>query len=118
MALGMVKRLLGILRKHRVHGVEQERHDAVRMTRAPNQGASSSAVGGSPLVEQQQQIQPTVPSETRVMMGPAGVQPSWAYDTMDPNGLAGLWNDFLDTNPTNGGWDQLFSELDYLSGPL
>lgn len=48
---------------------------------------------------------------------PAAPQ-NWAYDLMDPNGLTGIWNDFLGTNPTNIGWEQLFSELDYMSGGM
>lgn len=48
---------------------------------------------------------------------PAAAPPhpqNWTYDVMDPNGLTGIWHDFLGTNPTDFGWEQLFSELDYM----
>lgn len=135
MALGMVKRMLGVLRRHRVHGVRQETSDEVHTTRAaPGQATSYAAAERSSTVEQQQQqqlqqqlqpqpqmmmlMQPSVSGDVQMSTGPSGVQGSWAYDVMDPNGLTGIWNDFLGATPTNNGWDQLFSELDYLSGPF
>lgn len=150
MALGMVKRLLGVLRRHRVYGVGQETSEDMRTGAPPaGQAASSSAAEGPSTTEQEQQeqqqqqqqplpaptlppqqqqqqqmmmaMQPLDPSDVQMSTGPLGAQgqASWAYDVMDPNGLAGgIWNDFLGTNPANNGWDQLFSELDHLSGPF
>lgn len=122
MALGMVRRLVGVLRRHRVHGVEQG-----GSSKAPAQGgqqsldSGSAYAAGSSSVEHQQ-----VPGGETQMPGgfeASGFQApaNWVYDpAMDPNGgLTGIWNDFLGTDPsTNNGWEQLFSELDYLSGGM
>lgn len=117
MALDMVKRLVSVLRKHRVQGLE----------------VLASAATTVPRTEQKQQPQPRNPPPPQQMPPPDTMQATdpyvlgfageraeatastWGYDTMGPVELTGIWNDFLGTNPTNDGWGQLFADLDYFS---
>lgn len=130
MALGMVKRLVLVLRRHRVHGVEEER-GSPRSERQPQKTFESGINPGQGTTHQQ--IQPSGAQQLAVAYPPGSVvggeqqqqqqqQPqeattasNWAYNSMDPNSVTGIWNDFLGTNPTDNGWDQLFADLDYIT---
>lgn len=129
MALGMLRRLVGVLRKHRVHGVEKDKGEVGREDNRGD-GAAAAQDGGA------SGGGPSVPAQGSQNMGELQNLPDasssfvdqrqegvggggWAYDVAaDPNALAGIWNDFLGTNPTTDGWEQLFSELDYLGGGM
>lgn len=121
-ALGMVRRLVGVLRKHRIHGVaEDERVPAVtqRITRAVIPATSLGTEASTPNVQEN-------PHQRNVASDPLGHHlahaqlqldnQDWTYAPLESNALTGIWNDFLGTDPTNNGWGQLFAELDYLSG--
>lgn len=123
MASDMVKRLVGVLRRHRVHGVEQGGSDA------PWRGKDSVLdpdaayhAAGSSAVDEQLRPQPGGQAQVLSTFEPSGFQPAadWTHDpALDPNGLTGIWNDFLGTNQsTNNQWEQVFSELDFLSGGI
>lgn len=124
MALGMVRRLLRVLRRFYVHGVGREVSDDMVITRAPSPGqvASYAAAEGPSnfTVEQQQQMTMMQPSSSGDVQMPSVVQDQadWTYEEIDPDGLTGIWNDFLGTKPTDYRWGQLFSELDHLGGPF
>lgn len=122
-ALGMVKRLVGVLKKHRIHGVAED-----EIIPATTQGTRRSVIpavaslgsGESSSNPQDNPYQQNVVSEP---LEHALAQPQlqldnqdWAYAPFETNALTGIWNDFLGTDPTNNGWEQLFAELDYLSG--
>lgn len=122
-ALGMVKRLVGVLKKHRIHGVAED-----EIITATTQVTKGSVVTAGALLgsgEPSATLQ-NIPHQQNVasfplMRGLAQPQlqfdnQNWAYAPLEPNTLTGIWNDFLGTDPTNNGWEQLFAELDYLSG--
>lgn len=122
-ALGMVKRLVGVLKKHRIHGVAEEENipaSGQGTKRSVIPGAASLATGEPHANLQSNSYQQNVAA---IPLGHGLVQPqlqfdnqSWTYAPLEPNSLTGIWNDFLGTDPTNNGWEQLFAELDYLSG--
>lgn len=115
MAASMVRRLVGVLRKHRVHGVESGgrslRTDDVSASGTPAKMNQSSA----------QKLPQTLPT-TEISVTPAGPQQDipqgWCFDTgmIDPTGLGGIWNELFETNPTDDGWQQLFADLDSFTG--
>lgn len=125
MAQVMVRRLVGVLRKHRIHGVQDDKggpltvqetealtssvplvHSAqaysTMQNRPDRQGLAGDHLRPIPSQQQQQQLE-----------GQDSVD-----DPMNPNALVGIWNDFLGTDPTNNGWEQLFADLDYLNGGM
>lgn len=118
MALDMVKRLVSVLRKHRIQGMEELAPAATIIPRT--------------ILEQPVQRQRALPinaghtADTCSQGLTGGVQqqqegaaaPTWGPDTMDPSELTGIWDDFLATNSTNDGWGQLFADLDYFSYSL
>lgn len=122
MALGMVRRLVGVLKKHRIHGVAEDENVPVatqRMTRAVIP-AAPLGTEGSPPNTQNNAHQQDMASDS---LGHHLAQPQlqlenqdWTYAPLEPEALTGIWNDFIGTIPTNNGWEQLFAELDYLSG--
>lgn len=123
MVQGMVKRLVGVLRKHRVHGVERQKivppsgPDTARpaepgayMTTGEMSASASAGQQGRP-----PGVQNTMMDASGFAIGPQpALAQNWAYGAMDPNGVSGIWNDFLGTIPTDNGWEQLFADLDYL----
>lgn len=113
MAASMVQRLVSCLRRHRVHGVETGGHRQVGSGSfaAPDQGSAQKPQSHIPGAEEMT----TEPSSLEASHQQA-VPPSWGCETMDPNGLGGIWNDFLGTNPTDYGWQQLFADLDSFAG--
>lgn len=124
MALDMVKRLVSVLRKHQIQGVEE-------LASAASTTLPRSEHQQPPQQQKPQKQQPVFLSDESDMaqaadadsLDPAGkvqqkeeaTAPTWGYDAMRPHELTGIWNDFLGTNPTNEGWEQLFTDLDYLS---
>lgn len=118
MAFQMVKRLVHVLRKHRVHGVE----DAMHAAEADN----DEPVTSNTLVERQgEQMATAEACRQNIPAGhldpSAGHQPAgWSYDpaVVELNKLNGIWDDFLGTAPTNDAWDQLFADLDYMSNSI
>lgn len=115
MAAAMVRRLVGVLRKHRVHGVESDGRSL-----QPEDASMSGppAVADQSLVQKLQQAQPM----TEISVAPAGHQQGiphgWGFDTgvLEPTGLGGIWDEFFETNPTDDGWQQLFADLDSFAG--
>lgn len=116
MAAAMVRRLVGILRKHRVHGVESDGrnlHEVASMSRPSVIPDQSSA----------QELQ-EAPPMTEISVAPAGQQqgipqgPGQLFDAgiVDPTGMGGIWDEFFETNPTYDGWQQLFADLDTFAG--
>ncbi|ROV95207.1 hypothetical protein VMCG_08564 [Cytospora schulzeri] len=113
MAAGMVRSLVSVLRKHHVHVVE---------TGGP--GALGSRTFAMPDQKSAQKPQPQAPIEQQVTKEPQSfvasqqqpVPPDWGYEMVDPNGLSGIWNDFLGMNPADDGWQQLFTDLDSSAG--
>lgn len=115
MAAAMVRRLIGVLRKHRVHGVHRDgrslRADDVSTFGKP------TASGQSTVQEMPQSL-----AMANNSMAPSGEQQgiptSWEFGmgTMDPVGLGGIWDEFFEMNPTDGGWQQLFADLDSFAG--
>lgn len=116
MAAAMVRRLVGVLRKHRVHGVESDGR-SLPIEHVPS---TIGALAG-PRESSIQKLQETLP-----MPDPSvdptgqnqGIQQGWGFDSgmMDPVGLGGIWNEFLGTIPTDDGWQQLFADLDSFAG--
>lgn len=115
MAAAMVRRLVGVLRKHRVHGVESD---------GRSMQIEDASMFGPPAVTDQssvQKLQQALPV-TEISVAPAGQQQSisqgWSFVTgmMDPTGLGGIWDEFFETNPTDDGWQQLFADLDSFAG--
>lgn len=132
MASGMVKRLVSVLRKHRVQGLEVLASAATTVPRSEQQQRQQAPPPPQPHQQQQQQqqmppgIQRQATADTYPPLALTGAgkdraptaapQATWGYDaTMNSVGLTGIWNDFLCTNPTNDGWGQLFADLDYMS---
>lgn len=112
-ALGMVKRLVGVLKKHRIHGVAEDE----------NIPATTEWMKRSAIPSVNPQNNPYQQNEVSDPLGHGLAQPQlqldnqdWTYAPLEPNALTGIWNDFLGTGPTNNGWEQLFAELDYLNG--
>lgn len=128
MALGMVKRLVRVLKKHRVHGIKTGRSDAMD---AGGQGAKepdglASFVESSGVVSAVQDLPqwfgeqgpgPKLPDFSYQPQQNAGED--WARDTMDPNlPQMGIWDDFLGIQPTTSGWEQLFIDLETLGSGI
>lgn len=115
MAASMVRRLVGVLRKHRVHGVEND--GRILQTEDASMPGSLTKTDQSP----GQRLQQALPV-TDISMAPSGQQQripeGWGFDAgmMDPTGLGGIWDEFLETNPTDDGWQQLFADLDSFAG--
>lgn len=115
MAAAMVRRLVGVLRKHRVHGVES----GGRSLRTED--ASVTGMHAAPDQSSVQKLQQSLPM-AELSAAPAGQQPGipqgWGFDAavMDPVGLGGIWDEFFETNPTDDGWQQLFADLDSFAG--
>ncbi|KAG6353761.1 hypothetical protein INS49_005239 [Diaporthe citri] len=115
MAAAMVRRLVGVLRKHRVHGVESDGR-SLRIQDAPVTGTLAAPDQNS--VQKLQQALPMA----EISVGPAGQQhgipQGWGFGAavMDPIGLGGIWDEFFETNPTDDGWQQLFADLDSFAG--
>lgn len=114
MAASVVRRLVSVLRKHHVSVVEAECHRPV-----------GSGMFSVPAQESAHDPQPRAPTEQQVVMTEptsfvaSQQQPfasDWGYEMVDPNGLSGIWNDFLGTIPTDDGWQQLFADLDSSPG--
>ncbi|KUI65772.1 hypothetical protein VM1G_01373 [Cytospora mali] len=114
MAASMVQRLVSILRRHHVHGVE-----------TGIQGSLVSGISSGSDQESAQNPGLQVPREPQLMMTDPSAfvasqqqadLPNWNYGIVDPDEQGGIWNDFLGTNPTDDGWQQLFADLDSLSG--
>jgi hypothetical protein len=109
MAAAMVRRLVGVLRRHSVRGVETDG----RGFRA------GDASGQNPMLEQE--LEPTLPT-TDNPVAPAGQQQDnpngWALEAgmMDPIELSGIWEEFFETSPTDTGWQQLFADLEFFAG--
>lgn len=109
MAAGMVRRLVSVLRKHRVHGVATGFHETL--------GSGASAI---PNQESAFTTQLQAPGERQILSEPTSfiasqqqpAPPNWGDGIVDPDGMGGIWNDFLGMNPTDDGWQQLFSDLD------
>lgn len=138
LAVQMVNRLLGVLKRHRVQGIGQEMSDAPRaksVSSGAGHTATSAASAGvlpsTALPPQQQHHhgqsqQMTMTSQYsypfgggQVSTGPVSQeQASWESAMIDSNELAGIWDDLIWMSPADGALDQLFSELDYLSGPF
>lgn len=129
MALGMVRRLVGVLRKHRIHGVGEDKN-APTSFQEVKRSDSSAMVINSEDISLESQTDPVRQAMTVDLSGSDLAQhqlqqqqqeldsQNWAYDPLDPNALTGIWNDFIGTDPTNSGWQQLFADLDYLSGGM
>lgn len=114
MAANMVRRLVTVLRKHRVHVVDAGSHRPLgtETLAVPDQEpARGLQIQAS--VEQQAMI--TEPTSF-VTSQQQPVPPDWEYGLGDSDGLNGIWNDFLRTNPTDDGWQQLFADLDSSEG--
>lgn len=114
MAASMVRRLVTVLRKHHVHVVEAGIH-----------GPLGSGTPSVPYQEPAHDPQIQGPTEQEVTMTEPSsfvasqqqpVPPDWGSAMVDPNGLGGIWNDFLGMNPTDDGWQQLFADLDSSAG--
>lgn len=119
MAAAMVRRLVGVLRKHRVHGVESDGKSDGRSLQTEDASISGlAAVGDQSSVQKLQQALPV----TEISVALAGHQQSipqgWGFDTgvMEPTGLSGIWDEFFEANPTDDGWQQLFADLDSFAG--
>jgi hypothetical protein len=116
MAAVMVRRLVGVLRKHRVHGVESDGR-GLRNDDASGSGKPTTAPDQDSMQELQQ-----APPMTDDSMATAGQQQGilngWGFDMdmMDPIGLGGIWDEFFETEPTDDGWQQLFADLDSFAG--
>lgn len=113
MAASMVRRLVSVLRKHHVHVVETEGHRSLGSGKfaVPDQESAPKPPSRAP-TEQQNIVRKTSPF---VASQQQAVPLDWGYDMVDPYGLSGIWNDFLGTNPTDDGWQQLFTDLDDFS---
>lgn len=124
MASDMLKRLVSVLRKHRVQGLEVLASAAtiVPRTAEPPQQPQQHQQVPTPIAMMQQTTAEAYPL-SGVTSGPgkdeANVFSSnntWGYYAgVDPNGLNDIWNDFLGTFPKEEGWGQLFADLDYMS---
>lgn len=114
MAAAMVRRLVGVLRKHRVHGVERDGR-SLRNEDAPMSGALAIPDQGS--VQKLQQALPMTDHSVASTVQPS-IPQGWGFDAgmMDPIGLGGIWDEFFETNPTDDGWQQLFADLDSFVG--
>lgn len=122
MALDMLKRLVSVLRKHRVQGLEVLASAATTVPRTEQKQQPQPQPQPPPPLPPPQQMAPpdTMQANDPYPLAFAGERaeatpPTWGYDTMGPLGLTGIWNDFWGTNPTNDGWGQLFADLDYFS---
>ncbi|KKY36954.1 hypothetical protein UCDDA912_g03048 [Diaporthe ampelina] len=114
MAAAMVRRLVGVLRKHRVHGVESDGRSL------RNEAASTSAALAIPdqgSVQKPQQALPMTDDHVAPTAQPS-IPQGWGFDAgmMDPIGLGGIWDEFFETTPTDDGWQQLFADLDSFAG--
>lgn len=129
MALKIVRRLVGVLRRHCIDGIQGEKvSKKVQETQRPE--VSTTFINSGDTASKSQEYhdgQEAVIDAVR--SGLIQQQPqhryhvdggSWAYDPApdDPNALTGIWNDFLGTDPANGDWEQLFTDLDYFSGGM
>lgn len=137
MASDMVKRLVSVLRKHRVQGLEVLASAATTVPRTerfpapppPSPPQPQQQEHPMPPAMQRQSTADTYPplnltaagkddaTATAPALGPGATsQAAWGYEAaLGSVGLTGIWNDFLCTNPTNDDWGQLFDDLDYLS---
>lgn len=123
-ARNMVRRLVGLLRKHRVHGLGEDK-SVPTIVQGTEGATSAAALINSGDVSEKLQEQPDQQELAVDLMRPSQFQEgqqvdgqNWAYDPLDPTALTGIWNDFLGTVPTINGWEQLFTDLDYLSGGI
>lgn len=132
MALGMVRRLVGVLRKHRIHGVgvNESVQTNFQGRDRPEVSPTSVNLGNASSNFQEHTSRQEVPVDP-LRSGPVQQQQpqhqhqqqqmddhNWAFDPMDTNVLSGIWNDFLCTDPTKSGWEQLFADLDYHNGGI
>lgn len=124
LARSMVQRLVDVLRKHRVHGVETDRteliasaHQGARMAGDVQSRAMASATQDWQHAGQQEILPEPPVNLNQQQQADAG---GWANSAVDANPvpLTGIWNDFLGTNPSTDGWSQLFSDLDYIGGGM
>lgn len=110
MAANMVRRLVSVLRKHHVHVDEAGRHKPLGSGTFAVSGQESTPKSPSQALAERQTISrdksPFIANQQQA------VPLDWGYEMMEPNGLCGIWNDFLATNPTDDGWQQLFADLD------
>lgn len=114
MAATMVRRLISVLRKHRVHGVRDG-----RSLRTDDASTFDKRTAPGPNTVQEM---PQSPAVTNNSMAPLGEQQgapiSWEFgmETMDPVGFGGILDEFFEAIPTDGGWQQLFADLDSFAG--
>lgn len=115
MAAAMVRRLVGVLKKHRVHGVESDS----RSLRTDDASASGKpAAPGQNLTQRQQQGLPMTDNSMALASQQQVIPSGWAFDMSmnDPIGVGGIWDGFFETTPTDDGWQQLFADLDSFAG--
>ncbi|KAK2614922.1 hypothetical protein N8I77_001711 [Diaporthe amygdali] len=107
MAVAMVRRLVSVLRKHQVHGVE-----------VPPTMPGALDMPDESSVQKPQQTLPMADLSVVPVGQQQDVTYGWGCNAgmMDPIGLGGIWNEFLETNPTDDGWQQLFADLDSFAG--
>ncbi|KAI7787372.1 hypothetical protein LA080_016447 [Diaporthe eres] len=115
MAAAMVRRLVGVLRKHRVHGVESDGR-SLRTEDASVAGTLAATDQSS--LQKLQQALPIAGISIAPVGQQQGIPQGWGFDAavMDPIGLGGIWDEFFETNPTDYGWQQLFADLDSFAG--
>lgn len=120
MASDVVKRLVSVLRRHHVQGLEVLASAATTVPRTEhdlqqNQPPPSQQKQHAPTADMEA-MEPYAMGYTAGSKDVASVPTAWSYDVATGlNGLNGIWNEFLGTNPTNDGWGQLFADLDYLN---